>query len=331
MSDTFTPLSEWQHLQDTDAANEIVQAYNERRQCVDASFTPVDLLGEGSNAQDTAFWRGIQQWILDQVQRTTGDNRWLDHEQEIEGKSALPYYTLAAWRTNSGLYDGFRRATTWPSDWTDYEDAEYNYGVIQAGDIRGPWFFEDLQKGLDALRWTARINPDRINFQERSVVGDPKDTEQEAVDDALSKYDSASWVNGGSGNPYYVASFSLTYNTTTEKYRSTLSRWRTELEFDNTPNHLKANAGFYCLLDTGFFGDLWNNVDFAEPTSKPSWTLFDDMGETQVELVEIGYHPYEVSPLPSSYVVGSYGCEEFGLAQSDSLLLLMQWQFSHTL
>ena len=52
----------------------------------------------------------------------------------------------------------FRRVpsgTSYPSDWTDWNDAAYSYGKIVAGDIMGPWIFQDLQKALNFLIWTV--------------------------------------------------------------------------------------------------------------------------------------------------------------------------------
>ncbi len=49
--------------------------------------------------------------------------------------------------------NGFRRATTWPTDWTDYNDPAYSYGRIEEGDIIGPWLFNDAYNGLNLLRW----------------------------------------------------------------------------------------------------------------------------------------------------------------------------------
>jgi hypothetical protein len=224
MSEPFTDISAWDSLQDRTAANEIVRAYNERRRASE-SFLIEPLLSTGSNAQDTTFWRNIQDWIISTVQRTSGDNRWLDHTQEEDLDGAepsgnwfdeVPYYTLATWQANSGLTGvtgggsnsevAFRRATSYDpevNDWTDYNDPMYSYGTIQSGDIRGPWIFEDLQKAFDALRvvGTYRANPISNTGRIRNSLSDPKDDLGDAISDAQDK-----WVPGWS-NPSFEGSF----------------------------------------------------------------------------------------------------------------------------
>ena len=48
---------------------------------------------------------------------------------------------------------GFRRVR----EWDGISAPTYEYGATQVGDIIGPWIFEDIQKGLSALRWTSEI------------------------------------------------------------------------------------------------------------------------------------------------------------------------------
>lgn len=141
MTAPFTAVDDWSSLQDTACANEIISAYNERRQARGQSTTA--LLSPGDNAQDTAFWRGLQEWI-------EGDCvAWIDHVAGPinEAGDGLRYWTLAGFRAAAGLHpDGFRRST---------DGATFSHGPIQSGDIRGPWIFEDLQAALSALKWTA--------------------------------------------------------------------------------------------------------------------------------------------------------------------------------
>jgi len=53
----------------------------------------------------------------------------------------------------SGLHtNGFRRATTnWPINWTNINDQHYQYGLMQSGDIVGPWIFDDIQRCFDNM------------------------------------------------------------------------------------------------------------------------------------------------------------------------------------
>jgi hypothetical protein len=333
----FTPLSSWQHLQDTDAANEIVQAYNERRQCVDADFEPVSLLGAGSNAQDTLFWRRIQQWVTSQMVLTGSNRRWINHAQDVD-ESADPFFTLVDFKYASGLVGGadsgggatvgWRRATTKPADWTDYEDAAYGYGVIQAGDIRGPWFFEDLQKALDSMRWSVMVNPSRTEWQSRVGTGTGEDA-NEAISEASDDYTTSGWLDPGGFKEYYHNEFDVS-EIGGGQFICNLVRHRSKLEFKNIPTHIRADVKFFCILDTFLVGDLWNDADFPELANVPGWREFDDLGEKQTAQIDIGYNEFDTPPIANTYTVGNfYTVTEFNAEQG--CFLVMKWQFSHTL
>jgi hypothetical protein len=310
----FTPLSSWQHLQDTKAANEIVQAYNERRQCVDPSFVPVDLLGAESNAQDTAFWKGIQQWVLDQVQRTTGDHRWLDHEQEIEGESSLPFYTLSAWEYNSGLDQGFRRATTKPADWTDYDDPAYSYGVIQAGDIRGPWIFEDLQKGLDALRWTQKdaTRGFDIGSYNSSGIGEGSgDTLADAITNLQENWDVFSlfdnlYVNNFSADDSAGAGISAFKNSTL-------------MQATGIKDHINHVAYAY-LITYAISGFTYLDEDYPEGLN-----IYESLASAITTTRATTKQTTDTSTPPVIFATGDYD------ARADDYGFILKWEFSHTL
>jgi hypothetical protein len=61
--------------------------------------------------------------------------------------------------------NGWRRATVYPTDWTDVDDPAYSYGFCEAGDIIGPWLIADLQMAMTPLKWTASsVGADVANF-----------------------------------------------------------------------------------------------------------------------------------------------------------------------
>jgi hypothetical protein len=324
MSTPFTDISQWQHLQDTDAANEIVQAYNERRQCVGAST--VDLLSKGSNAQDTAFWRGIQQWILNPTSGSTISSFWVDDSASIQPNNegtALPILDLSRWKTNSGLYDGFRRATTWPSDWTDYDDPAYSYGVIQAGDIRGPWIFEDLQKGLDALRWTDILGFDSIAKDQQSKIAqtDFFDTAGEAINDAKSKYNTLEWQSSNHLS-YYLADFVVLLEADlfgVLKHRCQVSRRRAKMECSIIPNHISHIADFVTKI-------IGNND--CDPIDLQNWAVYETFASAKTTTRTTQYHPYVSFPEPSEWSVNQLKSSQATVTFADWIL---KWEFSHTL
>ena len=68
-------------------------------------------------------------------------------------------YSLLASVSGIPAKNQFRRATTWPTDWTDWNDPAYSLGKIelyspwQTGDILGPWIPADIQSAINKLVW----------------------------------------------------------------------------------------------------------------------------------------------------------------------------------
>ena len=73
----------------------------------------------------------------------------------VNHDASAPYltpFTVATWRTVAGINaSGFRRANTWANPSVN---PTFSYGNIQTGDIAGYWVWEDIVKGLKALKWT---------------------------------------------------------------------------------------------------------------------------------------------------------------------------------
>jgi len=324
---TFTTLSAWDHLQDRTAANEIVLAYSERRQCV--GNDAIDPLASGGNAQDTAFWKGMQDWVLDEAQRTSGDNRWVDYTQYIDGESSFPFLTLSAWKTNSGLADGFRRATSYDpavNDWTDYSDPMYSYGTIQAGDIRGPWIFEDLQAAFDALRWTRRdTRTSTENLQKREVEKD-EDTLQESIDAVVAAWPSEAWVDGGTSEDVnYIASFTL------RPTRVTASRQRAKRVYDFIADHIIHSAEHYIRpRKPTISGERpYNDTDGLD---EDHWALMQEFDAEAIDTRTTDFLPFNDVPIPSDPVrINNNDTFYNANARDAENLLLLKWDFSHTL
>jgi hypothetical protein len=342
----FTPLSSWQHLQDTKAANEIVQAYNERRQCVGDSA--IDLLDAGSNAQDTAFWRGMQEWINTQV-NLSGEpafefSRWLDHEETINGASEFPVYTREVFKTRTGLTGGdantvgFRRATEYDPDvnnWMDYNDPMYSYGTIQSDDIRGPWIFEDLQKAFDMMRWTARERTEYIDPQNKTastpnVFESTLETKQEAIDEIASLWESTEWEDGISiyFDTAYVVNYRVASGTNLfgqTRWTGGASRQRAKSKIENLPTHIKHEAECYLdvVLPTGANRER-NEVDGFTACY---YLLDDNFPLDNTSTRTSGYHDFDSLPKPPVAIEDGIFYE----LRDDFSLFVLKWQFSHTL
>jgi hypothetical protein len=199
MSSAFTPISaglDWHNLV---FLNELILAYSERRQAIGQSAgAPLD---GGADVHAMSFWKNMQEWL------EANCTSFVDDGVAIEGAAAVTMFTLATWRAAAGLdEDGFRRATAWTPDlatpdWT--LDPDFSAGVMQAGDIIGPWILNDLQKGFSALKWTTitpAVNTKRVKSAfKMTLIGDYNITA------ARADWNAESWQDaGGNANIYYA-------------------------------------------------------------------------------------------------------------------------------
>jgi hypothetical protein len=321
----FTDIADWTSAQDTAAANEIVLAYSERRQCVgDAAVDPLDA---GDNAQDTAFWKGMQDWITSKCVNWVNDYDFsTSTEYDSPGEIA---YTIATFKTQSELTGGlsgvigFRRATTWPTDWTDYEDAAYSYGPIQAGDIRGPWIFEDLQKAFDALRWTFELSVDNPgiadvsfeNSQTKSSTGTGT-TAVEAYNDAVSNWPATWTANSGA---YAYTALTISEELGTDSFSHSLSRDESDVTWESLPTHLPHSAdAYYWMVTPRTFDDI-DSLSMEDKKFNARQTYESDTTATRT-LLNAG-----IDDAP-----GSSGYGDFWIDSGNELLLL-KWEFTNTL
>ena len=160
----FTPVTSWTYGgQDNEAANEIVTAYFEHRKILGQAPSGYALIAKGINAQriwyDPAIggdgqgknvFQEMHEWLetyCTSFLDTTTTDSFLN-----TGKTGFVNYTKATWQAAAGLNvsdvanESFRRKVNMMDGWS--------YGEFQIGDIRGPWCFEDLQNGFNALKWT---------------------------------------------------------------------------------------------------------------------------------------------------------------------------------
>lgn len=152
-------------LSSVSAINEILNAYDERRQAIGQSafstrVSVTDIADNGSAAYGAGFyWREIQDWL------ETYCLYFINHDsQDINiGTVAEPNwspcnpFTLATWRVKAGLnINGFTRVT----DYNPVTGAPIiAYGRIEAGDCRAIINFTELQKGFGMLKWSKWPSP----------------------------------------------------------------------------------------------------------------------------------------------------------------------------
>lgn len=153
----FTPVTNNLDWSAVDFLNELTTAQRQREQAVDGAKTTA-AVSAGDDVQ-TAAAGGVIKTL-----QTNSLGLWskfftnadADHDGDAN-TAAWAYASEAALKTAAGIASGFRRATTIPTDWTDYADAAFSYGTIQAGDIIGPWIFADIQAVYPALTRTGSV------------------------------------------------------------------------------------------------------------------------------------------------------------------------------
>jgi hypothetical protein len=307
----FTDIIDWTSAQDTARANEILLAYSERRQCVGDSA--IDPLEAGGNAQDTAFWRGMQEWIESEC------SGFVNHTVAIEGEESVTMFTLSTFRYVAGLHaDGFRRAT----EWNGVDDPTWEYGTIEAGDIRGPWIFEDLQKAFDALRWTITnaSNEDQHLYQ-KSTNGDYKESYSAAVSDAVANWPS-SWTDFGTetGQVYFMASAFNAF-IGEDEYQVGFSSTYKPAYVSGIPNHINSARDVICLWSTC----QWDayGMEWAED----AWFIAGAVGSTNDDELLFEFDEYD---LPSN--IPAEPSASLNLANfANTCKIILKWEFSHTL
>jgi len=175
---------------------ELALAVYERKRAAGISSAGASSVSAGDDAQAASFWADLQDALEDLC------TSYVNHTVSIHQEAAVPMFTLSSWRAEAGLSSsGFRRATTWPTDWTNMADPAYSFGQAQAGDIIGPWIFEDLQNGCSALQWTV-ANASPIDNEQRLGLGDGANC-SDARQDNVDVFDAAGWnVAAGSWFAY---------------------------------------------------------------------------------------------------------------------------------
>lgn len=160
----FTTIATGDDLQLLTPLNEIVSSWYERRQAI-GDTTVIPALAAGDDIQDHQFWQDIQDWCTAECVHFVNDG------VGVSG-STITMFTAATWKNAAGIGNGFRRVTgtTPPADWTDYEDIAYSYGIIEAGDMFGPWLYVDLQNALKALKWTTSESTTLNSDTNKSVL-----------------------------------------------------------------------------------------------------------------------------------------------------------------
>ena len=227
MSAAFTTPADqtWQTLLD-----ELTLAYSERRQALGQSaYTPTD----SNDVQDRAFWNAIAAWVLNNC------INFIDHVHGPlnAGGTDFLYWTQSAFLTETGM---FRRAVEWDgiSDPVWLTD-----GPVSAGDIIGPWIFEDLQNGFGALKWTYK--PDTTTDYNTDTIFAIGNISSDCVENRANfdaKWLAQSWTNIYADILYYIQAEQVLSNALWFA-----RRYRGKAVLTNIPTMTPHSANIYFL------------------------------------------------------------------------------------
>lgn len=200
MSTPWITLSVGADLQQSNLINQILRGIRERRESAKFVSLGFEDLVAGNDVHQGYFWESNQRNV------EACAEHFVDHDDASPAPDK-PLLTAARHREIAQIHEnGWRRATTWPSDWTDLDDPAYSYGYAQVGDIYGPWIFDDLQKMLTALKWT-RPQATTYGATYKTASGGDLPPPDATCDDAKANQDAlwslAGWYSGP--HLYYVS------------------------------------------------------------------------------------------------------------------------------
>lgn len=267
MSTAFTTITADYDLQKLSLLNEIINAYSERRQAIGQSAVANKL--EGEDIQAVSLWATMQDWVEDNA------SNFVDDEATIAGETSVPMLTLEEVRTRSGLDNGFRRVTgsSWPTNWTDYEDPAYTYGLCEAGDIIGPWLWVDLAEAFTVLKWSKLTSS--------TVVSGSEDRTQKNVSTTGSSSDhSSAWTAASWTTNAWTASkvlYATAYTESPDYYSSTIRRGKAL--FSSYPSFRPSANDIYMQLWDGDVPDA-TYFDFFGLGAEDELIYLESVAET---------------------------------------------------
>ena len=199
--------------------------------------TDDDLQGRvfGTGVGDSNItWPG---WWTMQAWCDSACTSFVDDGETIAGEAAVTMFTQAAWRTAAGLNSsGWRRLTVYDEAKT-WDNQVFSYGLMQTGDIIGPWIFADLQNGLGALKWTkaslAASSGNTNSWAKILESGDPDsdcDTALDNLDGGGNAWDSGAWNQTPS---YYQEAYWQAYVAGTTQFIA--ARSKSEPQYNSIP------------------------------------------------------------------------------------------------
>jgi len=221
-------------------ANNIIKGLNQRKQAL--AQDPIDELETCKEFYSVKTWRDIQEWFAQRVKYKDDERiiygffenpdqvdqwgfsmpyknvgRFVDPTvQDWGGKEKIPYLTVSKWRKVAGLHEnGFRKVIRKDAVGGEFE---FEYGLIEKGDVIGDWILEDIKKGLDALETTYHQKYTRSEHGEgfRKKIGSTNDHPtsigtKQALKECRENYEDGGWEVSTTPGRYYEVHRSLSH------------------------------------------------------------------------------------------------------------------------
>lgn len=312
---------------------ECLDAYNERCEACGKEDLEIALPDADVVSLNITEATRLVYGLMHGLELLVATNRWLD-DQDSEPDTVL---TNARWRTNADLPSGagnWRRATVWPSGG---QPTFLTPGAVAAGDIYGPWILQDIQKGIDALRWTWVKKIETLEAQRKSASGILGDTRSEAISNACDEFASMEWEDKGSVSKEWGVMASGTGSQSAILAATSVEGSGYKASFIFGTNKVKITTpsdSIDCAVDlyvkaslflssppfaSGGFGwaeDVWQIQQSWGSASRVSETTAMLGTPTVCPFTQVGY---------TSESSGSTGFDYF------QMLASCKWDFSHTL
>ena len=284
MSVPFTDLDEGSSAQNGQIANEIIQSYNEHLDVLGGPgmWPRIESVGDGTDAQNRTDWNVIQ-WFIEY-----NAHEFLDHVNgpydSGETGTTLLYFTKPSWRTAAGLNaGGFQRSNDGTTMY--YSEAQGTGGNIFANDVRGPWCFSDLQKGLSALRYTYKACTAYADASRSATAGNRHEWWRDGWAEIEAVWASAPWVAVPRYYQWYV---SLNCGGSYVYWNSvsvTRNRCKYKLTFDASLPFLPARVLDVYLTGSSLGGSGYVYFDYDATGTPPFSKYLSDINAAGAEYI----------------------------------------------
>lgn len=233
---------------DVDILNEFVDAINERDSARGGAGNLASTISAGDDAQavgNSPVFENMRAWqvAIESMYNTyfivshdagtpRGAGYW-DNKAAI-----LKYASLTELFSAAGLspQTGWRRYTTHPD-----ETGSVAYGQIVAGDIIGPWIFEDLQKVLNVLVHTDSVDSASLINGDTYSTGTGDDFDWETAKTEAE----GNWARSGDVDEFYAHSRAEWIGSPSFIYQVRMDRSSGEVQLTGVWNDVTRDVDWY--------------------------------------------------------------------------------------